>query len=71
MAEKRWTFRQDDSSHWYLIPANKAERFDDLMYNYHDLGFEDEYDAANQFMKEFGKYMTGGAIEGFTFTDPK
>ena len=48
--------KSDDDGHEYVIPADKADRFDELL----EQGEEDGYEA---FSKEFEDYRAGGAID--------
>jgi len=47
---------EDNDGHWYVIPAEMREEFDDLLEN----AEEDDYE---QFNDRFGKYATGGALD--------
>lgn len=47
-------FKQDDDSHWYFIPSEKAERFDHLMW--------EEPDEELFFEEGFDSYSMGGGI---------
>ena len=47
--------KSDDDGHEFVIPANKEERFDELL----EQGAGDDYEAFND---EFSQYGAGGAI---------
>ena len=47
---------QDDSGHWYVIPAESADEF------YKDLDNEDFIDSGGFYEKWGGQYMTGGEL---------
>lgn len=47
---------QDDSGHWYVIPSEKLDMFNELMESTSE---EDDFES---FDLEFGKYMTGGDL---------
>jgi hypothetical protein len=62
---QRFVFRQDDDSHWFLLPLEKVDKFDrwlEYVYGDGDVKFEGE---------DFNKYMTGRAVSYFSFTDPQ
>lgn len=48
---------QDDSGHWYVIPAELESEFNKLV----DCD-EDDYDLQNEFMERFDQYRTGGDL---------
>jgi len=48
---------QDDSGHWYVIPAELKSEFNKLV----DCD-EDDYDLQNEFMERFDQYRTGGDL---------
>ena len=47
--------RQDDSGHWFVMPNELEDDFDN------DLDNEDFVDSGG-FDEKYGKYMTGGAL---------
>lgn len=49
---------QDDSSHWYVIPAEMRKEFRRL----EELASNDNDDALNEFIEKFNKYRTGGDL---------
>lgn len=56
---------QDDSSHWYIIPQEVVDDFENQMnyiYDHDDDGIED---IINEFDNKFGKYRTGGDINNY------
>ncbi len=53
-------FSQDSDCHWYMIPSEKRQRWNDL--NQEET--EENNDAIND---EFGEYRTGGDITGIEF----
>lgn len=52
---------QDESSHWYVIPSEKSERYRSLSNKLYETDFRD-VDMINQFEEEFGGYRTGGDL---------
>jgi hypothetical protein len=48
---------QDDSGHWYVIPAELESEFNKLV----DCA-DDDYDLQKEFMERFSQYMTGGDL---------
>lgn len=66
MNEERFFFAQDQDSHWYKIPEEKRQLWQDFTRN--DI---EDLDEADHFNEIFGKYRTGGGISGYSFTDPQ
>ena len=58
----RFQFVQDDSSHWYAIPASKKTQFESWC-----LSFEDE--AEKYTGEDFEQYRIDGYPGFYTFTD--
>lgn len=59
---------QDESSHWYIIPADLSDRFGKLCEILQcEEDYESaEYQAAEQEMEEtYGKYRTGGGLNNY------
>ena len=58
-------FRQDESSHWYLIPEEVIIVFDAHYYNI--INAEEESEEWNKLIEEFiekyGLYATGGGVK--------
>jgi len=48
---------QDDSGHWYVIPAELEAEFNTMV----DCD-DDDYEAQDRFMEKFDKYLTGGDL---------
>ena len=63
MAEIRYRFVQDDDSHWYYIPADKKEQFNQWVE-----WFEDQ---AGDEPESFDQYRINGYPGNITFTDPQ
>lgn len=56
-----YKFVRDESSHWYLVPEDKVERFNDLLYGEAD-EFDwanDKYDVIGRFEEEFSHFRSG------------
>ena len=56
---------KDESSHWYLIPINKIDRFNErtiIIMRLLEADHEAAEDEINKFEKEFGLYRTGGDL---------
>lgn len=56
--EKACYLRQDDSSHWYLVPETELAEFTQLR----DL-ISDDDDACDLFIGKFDKYRLSGGPE--------
>jgi len=56
--------RQDESSHWYLVPSDKVGDFDALtsqIERYEE--YTDKWgELVNKFIDDFDKYRTGGGV---------
>lgn len=50
--------RQDESSHWYLIPNELNKKFSQL----HEEAINGSTSAEDEFITIFSKYMCGGDI---------
>jgi hypothetical protein len=48
---------QDDSGHWYIIPAELESEFNRMV----DCA-DDDYEAQEKFMEKFDQYRTGGDL---------
>lgn len=59
-SNKRFCFAQDDSCHWYLIPLELKEEFENLI--------EEENDDTINY--NFSKYRTSGGIKCISFSSP-
>lgn len=55
---KKGQLRQDDHSHWYLIPVDKIEAFEKLCFRIGDLDYYNEewHDAVAEFEKEYNQH---------------
>jgi hypothetical protein len=49
---------QDESSHWYVIPADMSNEFSVL----HNKATDEDYDAQEEFIEKFDQYRTGGDL---------
>ena len=49
---------QDDSGHWYIIPAELESEFNRMV----DCADDDDYEAQEKFMEKFDQYRTGGDL---------
>jgi len=49
---------RDESSHWYVIPADLYDEFSKL----YQKAYEDDYEAQEEFEEKFGQYRTGGDL---------
>jgi len=47
---------KDESSHWYCIPLEMKELFNEL----HERACQGDHEAEDQFISTFSCYMTGG-----------
>lgn len=56
--------RQDESSHWYLVPSDKITEFDDAMREIEMLSsYTEEWHASiDQFIDLYSQYRTGGGV---------
>lgn len=52
---------QDDSSHWYVFPAEMNDEWNKMNNELYDSDFEDE-DLIQKFEEKFSKYRTGGDL---------
>ena len=59
----RFCLKQDDDSHWYLIPVKDVKKFDKLV----EHGEDDDW---NDFNKAFSEMRCNGP-HTMTFTDPQ
>lgn len=50
---------QDESSHWYVIPAESKSEFNELIERFMNT---DDYDILSEFETKFDKYRTGGDL---------
>ena len=64
MSDQRWCFRSDEDGHGYLIPSERRDEFDRLLY---EVGESDGYVS---FTDAFDKYRAGGSFQQYTFTNP-
>ena len=67
MKEPRFRFAEDDSSHWYAIPADMCNAFNAWVVYMSDEGevyvpWEGE---------DFDQYRLNTHLSNYTFTDPK
>lgn len=65
--EPRWQFRQDQDSHWYMIPDDMVTKWSELAGN--DIA-NDDYCVQSIFERYFNEYRIGGGPESFTFCFP-
>lgn len=61
----RWCFKTDDDGHRYLIPADEAEEFENLLREAY--GEEDFI----KFEESFDKYRCSGSIQQYSFLNPR
>lgn len=61
--EVRYRFTTDGDCHWFLIPVELEDQFENLLEN----GEDDYY---SEFNHVFGKYRCNSP-SNFTFTDPQ
>ena len=54
--------RQDESSHWYLVPEELIGEYDALIEEMGD-SWEDDDDLCIDYIDKYGEYMLGGAIQ--------
>ena len=63
--------KQDDDSHWYIVPNELEEEFDTLLRNiyvaYEDEGHDSEmaWQLEAEFIDKFSKYMKGGNVNNY------
>ena len=62
---KTGEFRQDSDSHWYVIPDELLERFDELDDKTSGVEYVDDPHSFDEFERLFGKYRTGGGYTGY------
>lgn len=65
--EKTFFFSQDDSSHWYMIPTDKRERWRQLNNKLPEIEGWDEYDYDSAIDNEFGGFRTNCGIGHIEF----
>ena len=63
----KWFFGQDESSHWYMIPFELRDKWQEMTLNDFD---DDDYEDIEEFERLFGEYMLGGGIESYVFENP-
>jgi len=66
-SENRYRLVQDDSSHWYCVPADQLEQFNDLL----ERSINEDYDAEGEFNRLFTHCRLNMHITNYTFTDLK
>lgn len=49
---------KDDSSHWYIVPNDEVDEFKSLL----DKAEQGDFEAEDEFISKFSKYMTGGDL---------
>lgn len=54
--------RQDDDCHWYTVPYDKIEEFDNLMDKMYENARNGDYETEFEFNDRFGKYTVGGSL---------
>lgn len=59
---QKYFFAQDDSCHWYMIPAEKRQRWNEI--NEMDIETDEGYEA----WQELEDYRTGGGISDIEFS---
>ena len=57
---KTGELRQDDSSHWYLVPDDRLKDFDAAMEQIEGQEYMDAPDAFDAFISEFDDYRIDG-----------
>lgn len=65
---ERYFFDQDDSSHWYMVPENLREKWQELTENDID---PTDYERQEEFGVLFDRYRLDGGITDIHFADPK
>ena len=55
-----YTLRQDDDGHWYKIPNDLLDKFDDNLSKIIGKDYLDAADDFDSFTNEFDKYRTFG-----------
>ncbi len=60
----RFRFKQDDDSHWYLVPESRSQEFDDVL----ECGHDDDFEEFNSL---FAGMAIGSSPVMFTFEHPK
>jgi len=67
MVEIKFGFlRQDDDSHWYLIPSEKLLEYDNLV-DRMESGLsagKEAFELENDFIEKFDQYRVGGSLYG-------
>lgn len=65
----KYYFTQDESSHWYMIPVELRNQWNDLYEKILTVGeYSDEwYFLIDEFDVIFSKYRTGGGISDIEF----
>lgn len=63
----KWFFSQDQDSHWYMIPSELYDKWQEMTQNDFD---DDDYEGVEEFEKTFGEYRTGGGISHIIFENP-
>lgn len=59
---KRVYVTQDDDCHWYVIPYDLKDEFNNRLGAISKLAFLDGEELTEEFEKRFGQYATGGDI---------
>lgn len=60
-------FAQDESSHWYMIPVDLRDRWQQLNNQLPEIEGWDEEDYNSAIDDEFGDFRTGGGIGHIEF----
>ena len=71
LGEPRYFFDKDDDGHWYMIPTNLSQWWNDLNEDSRDPDEDKAMMACEQINEVFGEFMVGGFINEITFTDPR
>jgi hypothetical protein len=61
---QRFCFKQDQDSHWYLIPVSQTKNFDKLC----EKAYKNEY--FDEFESQFSEFRSESPFN-YSFTDPK
>lgn len=71
MNNQRFFFDQDDSSHWYMIPAELRDKWRDANEMTYEEFSEESYKAQSEFERLFSEYRLPMHPTNFTFADPQ
>lgn len=66
----RYRLARDDDSHWYYIPADKVDEWNQYVESSSRYWRERNYDAETYALPEWARPI-GGSPTSLTFTDPR